>query len=225
MNIPEMLKACQGADDMEVVANLLITQATPSARKSMAVKWLITEAKRLNREDALEKERRHFRVQERLDRRRRIRQHGVEQAERDRKMAQSFGPPRGNRARRRWETETALGKVAAERAQRMNEAARKREEASSRRFAESIERATSRFAAELKAEWTEELLNSGFALPDGRMVLWGDATIEDHKIRRGLFMDNAHANLEGAARHEAAINELESSGVSTLRELVFEEAA
>ena len=42
-------------------------------------------------------------------------------------------------------------------------------------------------------------------------VLWGDATAAQHQYRVKMFTDNAMANIEGAARHQAAIDEIEKS--------------
>lgn len=57
-------------------------------------------------------------------------------------------------------------------------------------------------------------------MPDGTVVLWGDATIEQHQQRRDLFLRNALANTDGAARHEQAIRTLTETGAATLREAV-----
>lgn len=123
--------------------------------------------------------------------------------------------------------ETPSGRVASERTQQETSAfeemiARRREEeeAGRRRFWQTITDATARYAEALKMEWTRELLDSGFALPDGTTVLWGDATVEQHMERREMFMRNAVANAEGAARHDQAIRELSEAGVTTLREMV-----
>lgn len=84
----------------------------------------------------------------------------------------------------------------------------------------NIQRAIDRFTEELRMKWTAELLDSTFALRDGTVIAWGDATIDHHEERRQMFKDNARANIEGAARHEAALQELRASGAATLRELV-----
>lgn len=75
------------------------------------------------------------------------------------------------------------------------------------------------YAASLRMEWTEELLASSFALSDGVRVLWGDATIEQHRERAQMFTANAQANTEGAARHLAAIRDLRAAGVERLHDL------
>jgi hypothetical protein len=79
---------------------------------------------------------------------------------------------------------------------------------------------TDAWVRDLRMEWTEELLSSAFALPDGTLTTWGAATVADHEARRDMFTANAQANVEGAARHDAAIRELQDAGVSTLNELV-----
>lgn len=81
------------------------------------------------------------------------------------------------------------------------------------------------FRAECHMEWTAELLASTFALPDGTHIAWGDATLEHHQQRVAMFMANATANLEGAARHEEAIAAIRSAGVSRLYDLGGEAAA
>ncbi|WP_284984318.1 hypothetical protein [Arthrobacter sp. efr-133-TYG-118] len=75
------------------------------------------------------------------------------------------------------------------------------------------------YGAQLRIEWTKELLDSEFALPDGTRLTWGDATIEHHEQRVVMFTNNAIANAEGAARHQKAINDLREAGRATLREM------
>lgn len=83
----------------------------------------------------------------------------------------------------------------------------------------NIQRAVERYTEEMKMQWTLELLDSTFALRDGTPVAWGDATVEQHRERWQMFKDNARANVEGAARHKAALRDLEASGAATLREM------
>lgn len=83
----------------------------------------------------------------------------------------------------------------------------------------NIQRAIDRYTEDMKMKWTAELLDSTFALRDGTPVKWGDATVEQHEERRQMFKDNARANIEGAARHEAALHDLRESGAATLREM------
>jgi len=71
----------------------------------------------------------------------------------------------------------------------------------------------------LRMEWTRELLGAAFALRDGTIVTWGSATVAQHEDRIAMFTDNAVANIEGAARHQAAITELREKGLLCLNEL------
>lgn len=76
------------------------------------------------------------------------------------------------------------------------------------------------YAAALRVEWTSELLASEFAMPDGVRTTWGEATIDQHRERLAMFTANAQANIEGAARHQKAIDELSASGATSLRDLL-----
>jgi hypothetical protein len=77
-----------------------------------------------------------------------------------------------------------------------------------------------KYKAELHVEWTNELLNSEFAVGDGTIVRWGDATREQHLARIAMHKRNAMAGLEGVARHQQAIAELDATGAVTLRDAV-----
>lgn len=83
-----------------------------------------------------------------------------------------------------------------------------------------LQKAFDDYAAELRIEWTRELLDSPFALSDGVLVTWGDATVEQHRERVEMFERNAVANIEGAARHRSALRDLDQSGAHSLREMV-----
>lgn len=71
-----------------------------------------------------------------------------------------------------------------------------------------------------RVDWTAELLDAQFNMPDGTTVTWGTATLEQHEARVEMFRVNAVANLEGAARHQQAIEDIKRAGVSTLHHLV-----
>lgn len=75
------------------------------------------------------------------------------------------------------------------------------------------------YARGLRLKLTPKFLNSHFAIGDGRVVTWGNATVEEHRERISLLMTNASANAEAASRHQSAINTIESNGVSCLSEL------
>lgn len=88
-------------------------------------------------------------------------------------------------------------------------------------MAAPLRRIIDEYAEALKIEWTADLLASEFALPDGSRTTWGDASIAQHRARVEMFTSNAQANIEGAARHEKAIAELEAAGTPTLADLVM----
>lgn len=69
-------------------------------------------------------------------------------------------------------------------------------------------------------EWTVELLDSEFAMPTGERVTWGRATAAQHAERVRMLQQNAVANMEASARHDAALLALAESGAMCLDELV-----
>lgn len=88
------------------------------------------------------------------------------------------------------------------------------------RLSARLRQITDEFERDLRMQWTDELLASTFAVDgSGRSVTWGEASIEDHETRIGMLQGNASANLQAAARHQAAVNELRTSGVPTLADL------
>ena len=93
------------------------------------------------------------------------------------------------------------------RAAERRDAAQKRSVA----FRDKINGIVSDYVEELKVEWTAELLASVFALSDGSLVTWGEATVDQHRERVEMFTMNAQANMEGAARHLKAIEHIEQS--------------
>jgi hypothetical protein len=54
----------------------------------------------------------------------------------------------------------------------------------------------------------------------GTLITWGEATVADHEVRRDLFLMNAQANIEGAARHSAAIHQFEAAVAKMRNELI-----
>ncbi|MDL9947771.1 hypothetical protein QSJ19_19745 [Gordonia sp. ABSL11-1] len=77
----------------------------------------------------------------------------------------------------------------------------------------------SEYEQSLRIKWTQELLDSTFAMPDGTTVAWGDATIDQHQARITMLTKNIAANTEAASRHQRAIRDLETHGVASLRSL------
>lgn len=75
-----------------------------------------------------------------------------------------------------------------------------------------------KFKEDLRAEWTEELLNSTFQV-NGKTVSWGLATVEDHKARIESLLTHAQGTIETAAMHQKAIDDIVANSKSTLSEL------
>lgn len=92
-------------------------------------------------------------------------------------------------------------------------------------LARVVSTAVDEYADALRIEWTNELLATEIALPDGTRTTWGAATVEQHTERAQMFERMAQGNLEGAARHRKAIDELRSSGASSLSAMTQEVAA
>lgn len=122
-------------------------------------------------------------------------------------------PRKGTKERAQWERETLAGQAwaaaEAEADRRANAA-----------MVESVSRAMDEFAASLRVQWTEELLNSTFRDADRNLVRWGDATIAQHEEHRDELFRTAGNHLRDAALHEAAIAELVAADAETIRSLV-----
>lgn len=88
-----------------------------------------------------------------------------------------------------------------------------------------IEAIVTQTAREIRGRWTPDLLRQKIRLSDGREVTWGEATVQDHRERLGVFADLAVANIEGAARHERALHDLTQHGASCLNALSGLDAA
>lgn len=97
------------------------------------------------------------------------------------------------------------------------------EERHDRLFNERLENLINYVVDSRKIEWTKELLESSFAMPDGTRVLWADATVEQHAERVEMLKKNAGANINAAARHEQAIASITHAGVTALRDLGSDE--
>lgn len=69
----------------------------------------------------------------------------------------------------------------------------------------------------VRGHWTA-ILDTEFSLPDGRSVTWRDATAGDHQSRADYLEKTAATRLETAGLHRKAIEDIRSSGVSTLGE-------
>lgn len=190
-----------GTDTSVFVRQLVQGQrAAPQIIELMARQWLLEQVRAHERAGALLVE---------------VRAERVEQAKRERVV----GPPnRGTAAYRAWVRDTDEGRQYHDEWERTSDQIRRQCDA---RFAASIHASIETYTNEVKMQWTQDLLDTGFALPDGTTVTWGDATVDQHKQRAQMFTANAAANIKGAARHTQAVRDLEASGVETLRTLVM----
>lgn len=118
-------------------------------------------------------------------------------------------PRKGTKARERWEQETEEGRAWVE-----------MERDFEHKKYEGLACLLDEWKDHLRIEWTAELLESEISMPDGRRTTWGAASLDDHRKRKAMFESNAVANLEGAARHAKAIEDLESTGASCLNDVV-----
>lgn len=84
---------------------------------------------------------------------------------------------------------------------------------------DGVDRLIERRAEEVGIEWTAALLTTTVALPDGSRVEWGEATREQHAARLDMLAKHAAGELETAARHRAAIGAIDAAGVQCLNEL------
>jgi len=85
-----------------------------------------------------------------------------------------------------------------------------------REFSEGLQKAVKAFSDAVRLEVTRELLETQFALGDGQVVTWGEATIEQHQQRADLLEKMAIGTAETSARHLAAIRMLSDAGVQKL---------
>lgn len=92
-------------------------------------------------------------------------------------------------------------------------------------LARAVTEQVSRHRDSMVIEWSAELLARQISLPDGTQTTWGAATREQHIARAEMFEKFATANIEGAARHRRAAEDLKVAGVPTLNALTEVAAA
>lgn len=71
----------------------------------------------------------------------------------------------------------------------------------------------------------KRLLDEKFWLGDGRSVMWGDATVEDHRARIALLEKQVVGLSDTIDRHRQAIVEIEANAVTSLNEIASGEEA
>ena len=69
---------------------------------------------------------------------------------------------------------------------------------------------------DVQADARQRLMAESFPLPDGRMVEWKLATVEDHRLRSSWLKSHAQSALNTASRHDAAADLIESAGATCL---------
>lgn len=183
-----------------VAANRLARQIPETVARDLAAAWLLDQINQSQRAEAVRIERAAIRAEVMAEVSRHI------------PSRSAARPRRGTSAYDEWVRTTSEG--AAYEARRQAD-----EQESDAQFNTELKALIGRYAENLRMEWTQELLDTSFALGDGRHVTWGDATREDHLERIALFERNAVANLEGAARHKAAIRDLDATGAVSLRSM------
>lgn len=132
------------------------------------------------------------------------------------------------KARSRWSKRdyAAFSATPAEDTDKMRVLRLDREEAErARNLTKQLGQIISDYGDRLRIEWTAELLSTSFGLPDGSVTTWGDATAEQHQERLEMYAGQAKAGIEGAARHQKAIEDLRRGGAETLNALTAQEVA
>ena len=66
---------------------------------------------------------------------------------------------------------------------------------------------------------TPALLDSPFAIGDGTVTTWGDASISQHRARYAWQLRDAAGSMADAERHQAAILLIEEAGAECLRDV------
>lgn len=184
------------ADDaeIEVAARAAIDAMDDEAIRAGCIEYVSTIVRERRRNAALRAERRAF------------------QSSLSRNATDGPRPRKGTHAYREW-------LAASERNQAYEE---EREAAKSRTAGDYLKQmwgVVDEFVSDLRAEWTRDLLDTPFHLVDGTAVTWGEATVEQHQARADMFVEHAQANVEGAARHQKAIADMNAAGVPTLNAL------
>lgn len=103
---------------------------------------------------------------------------------------------------------------------------RARERERDRRLSEAKQRGAEAAAKLSKAlDFSEAFLKSQFALPDGRRVTWGGASVSDHKKRIDSLTQLSLKVDDDIARHVEVMSLLEATGASCLNDARRSEAA
>jgi hypothetical protein len=88
-----------------------------------------------------------------------------------------------------------------------------------RTIRENIKELIEAYAVEIDLDLNDNLLDSEFALGDGTVVTWRNATETDHMIRAEMLEKKAGGIAESAMRHRRAIQILHEKHVETLGDI------
>jgi hypothetical protein len=96
---------------------------------------------------------------------------------------------------------------------------RPKEERRTERVIEDIARAIEAHTEKVTIAAFDKLLAVEFALPGGKRVAWGEATIAQHRARVKFDKGQIGGLLEDAAQHESAIETIRAGHVQRLNDL------
>lgn len=68
--------------------------------------------------------------------------------------------------------------------------------------------------------WLPSLLSESFQLPDGTVVKWAEATVDQHAIRANHLASRVTTTLETISLHHKAVDDIRRAGVSNLAEAI-----
>lgn len=217
------------------LARALLRKLKAEQKEIVLLCWLEDEIAHRRRDQARAIERQAQRqaeaaetcAQSEADRERRQREEAERQA---RWLRYPFTAPRNTRIYKQWAQTKEGQKYLAEEAEKgRRDAERKAYIAEHGLWAYVKETIWDPYTAQVKKEarleLTKELLESTFALGDGRHVSWGQATMHDHVQRIELLMRNAAGSVVTAKLHEEAIRLIQEADAGCLNELVEGRAA
>lgn len=202
-------------NDLEKRSREIVAAAESKIRP---IEFIRTQVREMGEEDLIDLAVAYLYGQ--VKQRRRARVRGIEQSAQYQPPAVPQVPkePRwGTAGWGRWAALPENAQLAEETRKYRAELARKDSEMLSE-YMRSVNAAIDKFREKMRMEWTQELLGSEFAVGDGTVTTWGEATREQHQARMAIHKRNAAAGMEGYARHAAALDEIDRSGATCLRD-------
>lgn len=92
-------------------------------------------------------------------------------------------------------------------------------------LANAVNKIARDMAERIQNEWAPSLLAQSFALPDGRLVRWADATVDDHETRAAQLEKHASGIIQTAALHRRAANDIRAGRGKSLADVTASKAA